>query len=93
MQNRSPYCADTQHPKSFLDAGPEHVKTYLRAMLPFIANDIAFMNSVVLGTSANSVTPRNFSSMPDPFSTTSTTFTKSSVLFRGPVDQHDTKEG
>jgi len=52
---------------------------YLRAMLPFMANDIAFMNSVVLGTSAKSVMPRNFSSIPDPSSTTSTTSTNSSV--------------
>jgi hypothetical protein len=49
-------------------------------MLPFMANDTAFMNSVVLGTSANSVTPKNFSSMPEPFSTTSTTSTSNSVV-------------
>ncbi len=47
----------------------------LKAMFPVIANDIAFMNSVVLGTSANSVTPRNFSSIPEPSRTTSTTST------------------
>ena len=49
-------------------------------MLPFIANEIAFMNSVVFGTSANSVTPKNFSSIPEPSKTTSTTSTKISVF-------------
>ena len=48
-------------------------------MFPFMAKDMAFMNSVVLGTSANNVTPRNFSSMPEPSSTTSTTSTKIST--------------
>ena len=37
------------------------------------------MNSVVFGTSANKVTPRNFSSMPEPSRMTSTTSTKISV--------------
>ncbi len=36
------------------------------------------MNSVVLGTRAKRVIPRNFSSMPDPFKITSTTSTRSS---------------
>ena len=85
MLSRFPYCAFHSVPQK-IDAGPEHVKTYLRAMLPFMANDTAFMNSVVLGTRANSVTPRNFSSIPDPFSTTSTTFTNISVQM-GHVDQ------
>ena len=49
-------------------------------MFPFIANEIAFMNSVVFGTSANNVTPRNFSSIPEPSKTTSTTSTKISVI-------------
>ena len=49
-------------------------------MLPFIANEIAFMNSVVFGTRANSVTPKNFSSIPEPSKTTSTTSTKISVF-------------
>ncbi len=49
-------------------------------MLPFMANEMAFMNSVVFGTSANRVTPRNFSSMPEPSKMTSTTSTKISVI-------------
>ena len=48
-------------------------ETYLRAMFPFKANDIAFINSVVLGTRAKRVHPKNFSSIPDPSGTTSTT--------------------
>lgn len=40
--------------------------THLNAIFPFNANEIAFMNSVVLGTRANKVTPRNFSSMAEP---------------------------
>ena len=47
-------------------------------MFPLIAKDIAFMNSVVLGTRAKRVIPRNFSSIPDPLRTTSTTSTRSS---------------
>ena len=46
---------------------------YLRAMFPYIAKDIAFINSVVFGTRAKRVIPRNFSSMPEPSNTTSTT--------------------
>ena len=79
--SRFPYYAFTQFPLP-----PDIlVKTYLRKMLPFMAKDIAFMNSVVLGTRANSVTPRNFSSTPEPFSTTSTTSTSISVEVR--IDQ------
>lgn len=37
------------------------------------------MNSVVFGTSANNVTPKNFSSIPEPSNTASTTSTKSST--------------
>jgi hypothetical protein len=37
---------------------------------------MAFMNSVVFGTRANKVTPRNFSSMLEPSRTTSTTSTR-----------------
>lgn len=51
----------------------------LRDIFPFKANEIAFINSVVLGTNAKSVTPRNFSSIPEPLRTTSTTSTKISV--------------
>lgn len=54
--------------------------THLNAILPFMAKDIAFINSVVLGTNANNVTPRNFSSMPEPSRTTSTTSTKISTV-------------
>jgi hypothetical protein len=53
--------------------------THLNAMLPLRAKDIAFMNSVVFGTRANRVTPRNFSSIPEPWRITSTTSTRSSV--------------
>ena len=49
-------------------------------MLPFRANDIAFMNSVVFGTKANSETPRNFSGIDAPSSTTSTSFTRISAI-------------
>jgi hypothetical protein len=45
-------------------------------MLPLMAKEMAFMNSVVLGTRANSVTPKSFSGILDPFSTTSTTSTR-----------------
>lgn len=55
---------------------------HLSAMLPFMANEMAFMNSVVFGTSAKSVTPRNFSGMPEPSSTTSTTSTKISAFVK-----------
>ena len=54
-------------------------RTNLRAMFPCRANEIAFMNSVVFGTRANKVIPRNFSSIPDPSSTTSTTPTSNST--------------
>lgn len=72
-QNQSPYC------RQRVDLGSMPGLTHLRAMLPLRANDMAFMNSVVLGTRANKVRPRNFSSIPDPFSTTSTTSTKISA--------------
>lgn len=55
------------------------IYAYLRAILPLRAKEIAFINSVVFGTSANRVTPRNFSSMPEPCRTTSTTSTRISV--------------
>ena len=45
-------------------------------MFPLRANEMAFMNSVVFGTNAKSEMPRNFSGMPEPSSTTSTTSTK-----------------
>ena len=54
-------------------------RTHLRAMFPFMANAMAFMNSVVFGTKAKRVTPRNFSGIPDPSRTTSTTSTRISV--------------
>lgn len=57
------------------------LKAHLRAMLPLRANEMAFINSVVFGTRANKVTPRNFSSMPEPSRTTSTTSTRISELF------------
>lgn len=53
--------------------------THLSAILPFKAKEKAFMNSVVLGTSANKVIPRNFSSIPEPWRTTSTTSTRISA--------------
>lgn len=53
--------------------------THDKAMLPLRANDIAFMNSVVFGTRANKVIPRNFSSMPEPSRMTSTTSTSISA--------------
>jgi len=52
------------------------VGTYLSAIFPFMANDMAFMNSVVLGMRVNRVNPRNFSSIATPSSTTSTTSTR-----------------
>jgi hypothetical protein len=52
---------------------------YLSAMFPFRANEMAFMNLVVFGTGANKVIPRNFSSIPNPSSTTSTTSTSNSI--------------
>jgi hypothetical protein len=52
---------------------------HLREILPCRAKDIAFMNSVVFGTRANRVTPRNFSSIPEPSRTTSTTLTRISA--------------
>jgi len=48
------------------------VSIYLKAIFPFKANEIAFMNSVVFGTSAKRVTPKNFSSIPEPSKITST---------------------
>ena len=53
--------------------------THLSAILPFMAKDMAFMNSVVLGMRVNKVKPRNFSSMATPSSTTSTTSTRIST--------------
>ena len=53
--------------------------SYLSAIFPLRANEIAFMNSVVLGTSANKVIPKNFSWIPESLNTTSTTSTSSSV--------------
>ena len=47
-----------------------------------MAKEMAFMNSVVFGTRAKSVTPSNFSGIPDPSSTTSTTSTKISAQQR-----------
>ena len=55
-------------------------KTYDKAMLPFSAKEMAFMNSVVFGTSANRMTPSSFSEMPEPLRTTSTTSTKISAM-------------
>ena len=55
--------------------------TNLRAIFPYMANDIAFINSVVLGTKANRVRPRNFSLIPEPSRTTSTTSTSISVKY------------
>jgi len=57
----------------------EGMATHERAMFPLRAKDMAFMNSVVLGTRAKIVIPRNFSSIPDPSRTTSTTSTRISV--------------
>ena len=54
--------------------------THDKAIFPFIANDIAFINSVVFGTNAKSVNPKNFSSIPDPANTTSTTSTNISAV-------------
>ena len=56
-----------------------HIDANLSAMFPFMAKDMAFMNSVVLGTKAKRVIPRNFSSIPEPFKITSTTSTSSSL--------------
>ena len=53
--------------------------SHLSAIFPLRANEIAFINSVVLGTSANKVIPKNFSSMPESFNTTSTTSISSSI--------------
>lgn len=50
-----------------------------RAMFPLMANEMAFMNSVVLGTSAKRVTPSSFSGIPEPSRTTSTTSTRISA--------------
>jgi hypothetical protein len=52
----------------------------LSAIFPFIAKLIAFRNSVVLGTNANSVMPRNFSSMSEPSRTESTVSTRISAM-------------
>lgn len=74
MPNQFPYFTPNQ-----TEAPVSKKLSYLRAIFPFKANDIAFINSVVLGTNANRVTPKNFSSIPEPSSTTSTTPTRSSV--------------
>jgi hypothetical protein len=49
-------------------------------MFPFMANEMAFKNSVVLGTSANSVIPKNFSSMLEPTKIESTVLTRISAI-------------
>lgn len=49
-------------------------------MLPFRAKEMALRNSVVLGTRANNVNPRNFSSMETEPRTTSTVSTRISKL-------------
>lgn len=54
-------------------------ESHLKEMLPFMANEMAFMNSVVFGTSSKRVTPKNFSSIPEPSRMTSTTSTSSST--------------
>lgn len=54
--------------------------THERAMFPLSANEMAFINSVVFGTRAKRVIPRNFSSMPDPSRTSSTTSTRISEV-------------
>ena len=53
-------------------------KSHLRAMFPLRAKEMAFINSVVLGTRANTVMPKNFSSIPESLRTTSTTSTNNS---------------
>jgi len=58
--------------------GNDYSEAHLNDMFPFRANEMAFMNSVVLGTSANRVIPKNFSSIPESCSTTSTTSTSNS---------------
>lgn len=76
MLSQSPYyngSKDCQKTDGEADA-----KACLSAIFPFKANEIAFMNSVVFGTRANRVTPRNFSSMPESSKITSTTSTNSS---------------
>ena len=75
MPIQSPYCETVLIGRAITE---RHGEARLRAMLPLSANDIAFMNSVVLGTNAKSVTPRNFSAMPKSSSITSTTSTRSS---------------
>lgn len=62
-------------------AGRMQGRAHLSAMFPFKANEMAFINSVVFGTRANSVTPRNFSSIPESLRTISTTSTSNSVKF------------
>jgi len=52
---------------------------YDRAILPLRANEMALRNSVVLGTRANNVNPKNFSSIEIEPSTTSTVSTKIST--------------
>ena len=69
----------TEYKRSAVRQRHTLTKIYLNAMFSLMAKDMAFMNSVVLGTSAKSVIPRNFSCMPDPPRTTSTISTRISV--------------
>ncbi|KAH3669932.1 hypothetical protein OGATHE_002744 [Ogataea polymorpha] len=50
------------------------------ATFPWVANEIALTNSVVLGTNANTVNPRNFGSMGKALRTSSTTSTSISAM-------------
>lgn len=82
MLIQSPYCDDKRRQRAD-SAGEETINmTDLNAMLPDMANEKAFINSVVFGTSANRVTPRNFSSIPEPSKMASTTSTRISVSRR-----------
>ena len=60
--------------------GREGREGYDKAMLPFRAKEMALRNSVVLGTRANNVKPRNFSSMETEPRTTSTVSTRISKV-------------
>jgi len=66
-------------PISFESCFGQGGQTHLSAMFPFMANDMAFMNSVVLGMRVKRVNPRNFSSTATPSRTTSTTSTRIST--------------
>lgn len=74
--SQSPYCGTASALKPWVNLKK---RTNLNAMFPFRANDIAFINSVVFGTSAKRVIPKNFSSIPDPVRMTSTTSTRIST--------------